>query len=812
MLNSLYLIFIQPIEYLLAFLYQFFYKITDSEIQTILLISLTINILLIPIYNTFDYWQIQDRLKEHKMRPKLQMIKRSFVGQERFTMLKTLYRQFNYSPIYGIRNSFGFLLQIPFFIAAYQFLSHNPELSNTSAGIFDNLSEPDHLIKLGTIQINVLPIVMTVINLWSGFIYCKTSMLKDKIQIVTIAIIFFVLLYNSPAALVLYWTFNNIFSLFKNAWHINKPVDIKIKKFIQTQRALPYLSTTLFITIAYLYFPSKLIFSDPGIFSIENGATLLISNYLSFLSIGLFTIYALKYFLHGLSKTIDISLFLLAVFSLLTAIYTPFDTGAIDHFTIPNISQGLGKLSTRLLVDLVILLTIVVLYRILTIHVKKIILVASNICILILSTIIIYQLPQLIKNDEKGLEILPSYLESMNILSQNHPNIIVIMLDGFTNPHFREILKLNPEFSEDFLGFTWYSNTVSVGSNTFMATPAIIGGHNLAPDILNKQQDVISIFDSMEQGYANLAKILNTNNYYTSFMNLPYGSCANITEKYQANNSTNKYCTEYQNNENDLNKYYQDNIKLIINSEEPLKTLPRLNLFGTYFSIPYSLRGKFYTYTQEFINEPNTIPLGSYTFLPSFFELAQYKKTDSAIFKYIASNYTHAPWHISDSSCSIQTTTTDSQFFTEYCAIKDISKLLYNLKKHNIYDNTMIILTSDHNFNSTDLIIKNDGNTDHFPSRAFSLLLIKDFNSDSSFVESTNFMSNADVPSIICQQLPDCEIFPPDPRYSNNTNRKLIHSSGNWHPDRHGTNYYNIDEQWEITGDMHKYNNWRKLK
>jgi membrane protein insertase Oxa1/YidC/SpoIIIJ len=59
---------------------------------------------------------------------------------------------------------------------------------------------------------------MTAINIIAGAVYTRGFPLKDKIQLYGMALIFLVLLYNSPAGLVLYWTMNNIFSLLKNIY------------------------------------------------------------------------------------------------------------------------------------------------------------------------------------------------------------------------------------------------------------------------------------------------------------------------------------------------------------------------------------------------------------------------------------------------------------------------------------------------------------------------------------------------------------------------------------------------------------------
>ena len=73
-------------------------------------------------------------------------------------------------------------------------------------GILKNLASPDALISFGNIHVNVLPILMTLINVISSEIYAKGMKFKEKIQLYGMALIFLVLLYNSPSGLVLYWT------------------------------------------------------------------------------------------------------------------------------------------------------------------------------------------------------------------------------------------------------------------------------------------------------------------------------------------------------------------------------------------------------------------------------------------------------------------------------------------------------------------------------------------------------------------------------------------------------------------------------
>lgn len=114
-----------------------------------------------------------------------------------------------------MRSILGVLIQIPFFIGAYQFLTHYDAFKGVSFIIFHDLSLPDGLLGL-----NIMPIIMTVVNMSAGVVYGlgdkKAFMKRGVMQIVLIPSIFLVVLYDKPSALLIYWTMNNLFSLCKN--------------------------------------------------------------------------------------------------------------------------------------------------------------------------------------------------------------------------------------------------------------------------------------------------------------------------------------------------------------------------------------------------------------------------------------------------------------------------------------------------------------------------------------------------------------------------------------------------------------------
>lgn len=221
-LNFLYAIIISPIESIVDWVFLFIINKIESigVIGAVLGVSLTINFLALPLYNIADSLQEKERKIAKSLEYRVKRIKKTFKGDERFMMLSEYYRQNGYHPLYVLRSSLSILIEIPFFIAAYQYLSHNELLSGASWWIFNDLGAADEFfsIHLGSyvFGIHILPILMTLINFVSGAIYTKNATFREKAQLYVVAVIFLVLLYNSPSGLVIYWILNNVFSLIKN--------------------------------------------------------------------------------------------------------------------------------------------------------------------------------------------------------------------------------------------------------------------------------------------------------------------------------------------------------------------------------------------------------------------------------------------------------------------------------------------------------------------------------------------------------------------------------------------------------------------
>lgn len=225
-MNIFFQLIIQPLILIIETIYMFIiWIIKDKPGIAVIGVSVAVSFLCLPLYIKAEKIQEKERAIQDKMRIRVTSIKKHFQGDERYMILSTYYRQNRYHPAFALRSSLGLLFQVPFFIAAYAFLSNLEALQGASFAIISDLGKPDALLSIGGISINFLPILMTAINLVSSSIYAKHLSLNEKMQLYVMALLFLVLLYASPAALVLYWTCNNIFSLGKNiVMKIRKPL------------------------------------------------------------------------------------------------------------------------------------------------------------------------------------------------------------------------------------------------------------------------------------------------------------------------------------------------------------------------------------------------------------------------------------------------------------------------------------------------------------------------------------------------------------------------------------------------------------
>ncbi len=603
---------IGPLKLLFEFIFHCVNTFTNHPGLSIIVLSLTINILVLPLYRRADEMQKEARAVEEKLKLGVDHIKKVFSGDERMMILQTYYRQNNYKPTNALNGSVSLLLQIPFFMAAYQFLSNLQDLSGTSFGPIGDLSEPDGLIVIGGLAINLLPILMTTINFISSAIFLKGFPVKNKVQIYGMALVFLVLLYNSPSGLVFYWTLNNLFSLCKTIFY-------KIKNPAKVLRILISLAGIVLIALgAFVYdgtlkrkiliaglgvamqavllipviksvtqklvkqtniHPNKKLFLAGSCFLTVLTGTLISSNVIAaspqeFVDITYFH-NPLWYVLSATCMAAGTFLIWLRVFYWLAkpnlkAMFDKF-VWILSGAMIVNymfFGKDLGTLSPSLKYDfgidfssaqmlfnlLVMAVVIAVMYFIVKKWVKAVtsILLVATVALSAMSAVNIFTIKKSIDTISlEGAAEMPEFN-----LDKNGKNVVVIMLDRAIGGYVPYIFNENPGLKEKFDGFTYYSNTISFGANTNFALPALLGGYEYTPVELNKR-DTQALSSKHNEALKVMPVLFNNSGYDVTVCDPVYANYSWIPDLsiYDEYEGIDAYITKGQFNEDDLKQF-----------------------------------------------------------------------------------------------------------------------------------------------------------------------------------------------------------------------------------------------------------------
>ena len=84
-----YSLLIKPLEILFEYIFAVAFKGSSNPIISVTLLSLTVNLLVLPLYNRADEVQDKEHLIEQKLQKGVSHIRKTFKGDEKFMMLET---------------------------------------------------------------------------------------------------------------------------------------------------------------------------------------------------------------------------------------------------------------------------------------------------------------------------------------------------------------------------------------------------------------------------------------------------------------------------------------------------------------------------------------------------------------------------------------------------------------------------------------------------------------------------------------------------------------------------------------------------
>ena len=862
-LSILQTVFIGPLKLAFEVIFSVANSLVGHPGFAIVFLSLTMNILVLPLYKRADAMQEQARDTELRLAKGVAHIKKTFSGDERMMILQTYYRQNNYKPTDALHGSVSLLLEIPFFMAAYQFLSGLYILDGVSFGPITDLGKPDGLLNIAGLQVNLLPILMTAVNVVSSAIYLKGFPLKTKIQLYAMAGFFLVFLYTSPSCLVFYWTLNNVFSLVKTLCYKLKGPWQRIKSELpapkplsaQPNRKVFLLACLLLTVLVGVLIPSAVISASTqefvDIFFYHNPLNYLLAS--AALAAGTFLVWLRVFYwlASDRGKVIFERILLIACgTALVNYLFFGMKLGMISPTL--KYDKGLVYSVAETLINTAVFLGVGTGMYMLATKGKRF--VASVLLLAVVATGGMSAI-NMVTIDRSAKQALSYSTDTTGDaphfrISQTGKNVIVIMLDRAMGQYLPYIVEENPKLKAQLDGFTYYSNTVSFGGHTNFGTPALFGGYEYTPVEMNKRKDE-SLLSKHNEALKVMPVLFSQANYEVTVCDPPYAGYTWVPDLsiYEDYPQISAYITK--------GKYSSENQKqaVIANNYRNffcfglMKTMPvGLQQFlydnGRYYQVCASER------ELEFFDQVNfglsraegisNVFLDAYSVLENLPQMTQITQDPVNTFLSFTNDAAHEPMLLQmphyTPATSVDNTPFDKQVLqAEGNSLRFdniLQKGLYHvnmgtlvqlgnwfdfLREKGVYDNTRIILVSDHGYNAGQidaLQVENGAGETVDMEFYYPLLMVKDFGA-TGFTTSTEFMTNGDVPTLATQGVLENPVNPFTGKPINSSEKtahdQLVILSRGWDVDENNGNAYLPGPWASITGSIWEKDNWKFL-
>ena len=380
------------------------------------------------------------------------------------------------------------------------------------------------------------------------------------------------------------------------------------------------------------------------------------------------------------------------------------------------------------------------------------------IIILIPIQIFTYTIPFIFTKQINKPLIQNSYLE----LTDTGKNVIVIYLDGVSGLAFNRVMNENSKYKSALDGFTTYVKAITLGSKTSTSNPSIVGGFEFSPKYW--ENSLITQEKFFHNSFEKHIRMLKSNNYHNiTFNSMPYYG----KSKYWWHGDINKF------NEN----FKEYNIKSSSNRE----------LYPQY---------------------ENNIP-DAYV-LKDLNKLVKINNKDENYYNLSFFQNTHANFTFGNPIVENKNLNVTNYYKAITWSMDQLINFFEYLKVHNSYDNSMIVLLSDHG----ERFFGNNGpNVNDKDLQSSIMMAIKPFNKRNKLIFDTQkLVTNADLIQIINKSIGNnfnLELdkfnkfgYLSDPLIDDTTLRELffkITDDWKYYPDKIGQNngtYRSIFNHW----------------
>ena len=199
---------LSPIVWLMHKILGFYVHLFSSTGVSILLLSFTFALLLLPLQRIGRNIEQRISNKMQTVDKEVQLMKGGLKGEELFLATEQIYQKYDYHPIHSVAMGASFFVMLPVLVSAILLLTGSETVADESFLLIPDLSKPDGLLG----PVNVLPLLMSAITIIDAKLRFKNDR-KSQYRFFFIAALLLLIVYNLAAGLVLYWTGSNIMSL-----------------------------------------------------------------------------------------------------------------------------------------------------------------------------------------------------------------------------------------------------------------------------------------------------------------------------------------------------------------------------------------------------------------------------------------------------------------------------------------------------------------------------------------------------------------------------------------------------------------------
>jgi len=199
--------------------------------------------------------------------------------------------------------------------------------------------------------------------------------------------------------------------------------------------------------------------------------------------------------------------------------------------------------------------------------------------------------------------------------------------------------------------------------------------------------------------------------------------------------------------------------------------------------------------------------------------------SNGSYFNILHNDITHEPWGFNDnykaSGIKKDVPKEDLEFFgsdfsarsyyAHVASLELLEKYFDYLKENNVYDNTKIIIVSDHGngWYAQDIFNDELGKMTSILGSRHSLLLVKDFNSKEKLKINTNFMTVAEVPYLATRHLENpTNPFTGKIITNDQKNDGVIITEHDWVPNKR----YDFTRIYKVHDNIFDKNNWEEIE